>query len=381
MNIRYDYTRYLKLNMHGSFGYGLRTWLRTLYRNGFRIELLMLPKILWITTSILSMGVFRIYERVRYNARIRRVEVKDPVFIVGYSRSGTTYLHYLLSKDPALNYCATYQVLMPHIFLSMGLFLQAFFKKVLPSKRLMDNMKMGAGLPKEEEFAMAALSEASIVNGYYFPKNIMRYFKRYVLFDQGEKYKKEWQTNFLFYLKKVSYRTPEKTLLIKSPLNTGRIQEILELFPNARFIHIHRNPYEVYYSNEKLYESILPALAFHKVSDAEIERFILDSYRYTYQKYLRELSLIPAGNLTTLSYHELLKEPAVVLENVYQQLKLDSFDTAWPYISAELHAHRNYQPNKHSISDATDEKVFEAWKDIFASLGYAEKRFPLNKAV
>ena len=37
-------------------------------------------------------------------------------------------------------------------------------------------------------------------------------------------------------------------LLIKSPVHTGRVKLLLDLFPNAQFIYIHRNPYQVFKS-------------------------------------------------------------------------------------------------------------------------------------
>lgn len=43
--------------------------------------------------------------------------VKDPVFIIGHWRSGTTFIHNVLSKDPQFGYCSTYQTVFPHLML------------------------------------------------------------------------------------------------------------------------------------------------------------------------------------------------------------------------------------------------------------------------
>ncbi len=40
----------------------------------------------------------------------------------------------------------------------------------------------------------------------------------------------------------------EKRLVIKSPVHTARVALLLKLFPDAQFIYIHRNPYEVFQS-------------------------------------------------------------------------------------------------------------------------------------
>ena len=77
-------------------------------------------------------------------------------------------------------------------------------------------------------------------------------------------------------------------MLLKSPANTGRVKEILELYPDACFIHIHRDPYAVYQSNEKLYEKILPLLGFQKTDNESIKNYILYSYEKMYKKFLTD---------------------------------------------------------------------------------------------
>jgi hypothetical protein len=373
MNLRYKPYRHLKLNMHGTFGYGIINWLTVLNNNKFKIELTAIPKVLWITLSILSTNVFRIYEDIRYTKAIKKVTIKNPVFIIGYPRSGTTFLHYLLSKDPQFSYCATYQVLMPNIFLTLGKFLEKFLKVFLPKTRLIDNLKMGTLLPKEEEFAMAAISDASIINGFYFPENINQYFRRYVLFEESEKYENEWKKKILFFLQKVNLKQQNKRLLVKSPFNTGRIKQILEIFPDAKFIHIHRNPYEVYYSNEKLYETLLPLLSFHKIENKTMEKFILDSYRLTYEKYLDELSLVEQGRISTISYENLVKDPMPTLKKVYRELGLNNFAEASPQIEFELSSYKNYRTNTHLMEDEVKRKIYKEWEIFFKVYGYQPK--------
>jgi hypothetical protein len=383
MNLRYKAGRHLKFNRHVTFGYGLVNWLKLLYQNKFKIDVTAIPKVVWITLGILSTHIFRIYEHIRYAKEINKVVVKDPIFIVGYPRSGTTFLHYLLTRDTQFCYCATYQVLMPNIFLSLGKSIEKILGFFLPKTRLIDNLKMGVLLPKEEEFAMAAISDASMINGFYFPENINTYFRRYVLFQEDEKYEKEWKEKLLFFLKKVSLRQQNKRLIIKSPFNTGRIKQILELFPDAKFIHIHRNPYEVYYSNEKLYETLLPIFSFHKIENNKIENFIIDSYKQSYQKYLKEISLIMPGNLTTISYQDFIGSPLNTLQKVYKDLKLDNFKDASPEIEFELRSYKNYQTNKHLMEEETKRKIYKEWFFFFETFGYSfdNKSFSQLKAV
>lgn len=48
-----------------------------------------------------------------------------------------------------------------------------------------------------------------------------------------------------------------QTLILKSPAHTARLKLLHELFPQARFVHISRNPYEIYQSTKKLFRDLL----------------------------------------------------------------------------------------------------------------------------
>ncbi|HVD97250.1 MAG TPA: sulfotransferase [Cytophagaceae bacterium] len=385
MNLRYKPDRHFKLNMHGAFGYGIINWFTVLYNNKFKIQFSAIPKVLWITMAILSTHVFRLFEKLRYTRAVKKVKIKEPIFIVGYPRSGTTFLHYLMSKDERFSYGATYQVLMPNIFLSLGSSIVKIMKNFLPKTRLIDNMKMGSNLPKEEEFAISAMSDASIVNGFYFPQNLWTYLRRYVMFEDDEKYAREWKKKMYFFLQKLNYKSPEKQLLLKSPFNTARIQQILEMFPDAKFIHIHRNPYEVYYSNEKLYETLMPLFAFHEVDNRFMEEFIFDSYKQVYGKYIDSLSLIPEGRLTTISYEDLVNDPISLLRKVYKDLDIDDFESASPQIEFELSSYKDYKTNEHYMTEEVKKRIRQEWAAYFEEFGYVStpkvKLSPSLKAV
>ncbi len=370
MKLNYSPYRHLKLNMHAAFGYNLWNWLRVLAKNKFNVDLSAILKISWITMSILSTAVFRVYESLVFDSKVKKVTIQAPVFILGYPRSGTTYLHYLLSKDNQFSYCATYQVLMPNIFLAFGNTLKKMLDKALPKRRIMDNLKMDTMLPKEEEFALSAISDASMINGFYFPKNAMQYFNDYVLFNGKTTHAVEWKKKLLFFLQKVQYGQESKQLLIKSPFNTGRIKQILELFPDAKFIHIHRNPYEVYYSNEKLHEAIIPAFSFQKVSSEHMERFVFDSYRLIYNRYFEDSKLISEGNLVAISYDKLVENPIATLNSIYNALSIEGFDASEEKFNLEVANYKGYIKNSHNKNNAKDKQIYKEWSVVFEKLGY-----------
>jgi hypothetical protein len=376
MNIKYSKKNYLNLTTHTALGMSMAVWIRLLIKNKLAIDIRFLPKVLFLTGNILINIPFQLYESLRYNRKIKNTIVKSPIFILGHPRSGTTYLHYVLSKDPAFSFCSTNEALIPNTFLSIGKFTTKILEMAMPETRPQDNVKAGAGKPKEEEFAMGNISNTSMVHGFYFPKSIYRVFDETVTFEKGgPEILSHWKNKLSFFVKKLNYKHTGKRILLKSPANTGRVKEILELYPDACFIHIHRDPFEVYQSNEKLYEKILPLLGFQKVKNKFIEDYILYSYEKMYRKYLKERSMIPEKQLFEVSYSDFVSSPIEYTKKIYAHLNLGDFEKARPFLNEEVQSVKNYQNNLYSgMSEKTKSQIKEKWAFFFDAFGYDKNK-------
>ncbi len=370
MKIQYTLRNYLDATTHTAVGASLRQWCKMLYRNLGQLEWRFVPRILFISTVVLLYTPLRIFERVFYHNKVKRIKVKDPVFILGHYRSGTTFLHYLMCQDDRFDYASTLQVINPHTFLgSLGVsrFITSF---VLPERRPMDNLKMSPKLPFEEEFALANLSDASLCHGYFFPDQLQQQFDEMVMLDT-EVAKQEWSKHFYYFCQKLSFRNPGKQLILKTPANTARISAILELFPNAKFVHIHRNPYKVYLSNERLYEGILPILAFHRASDKAVKEFILDSYEKTMRRFIRDRQLLASDQLIEFAYEDFVKDPLRHLSESYQKLGLGEFAPAAPAVQQVLEEYQSYRLNSYSLDEEVREEIADRWAFAFEAFAYS----------
>ncbi len=356
---------------HTIIGIDPINWFRLLWRNGFAIDIRFWPKAFFLSIFIVLNSPFQLYEYLVYSKKIKRIKVKNPIFILGHPRSGTTYLHYVLSKDPRFAFCQTYEGLAPHVFLNGGRIVKYIMKLFMPDTRPQDNVKAGASLPIEEEFAMGSISQASWVQGLYFPKSIFNVFDEYVTFQRGDKQREEWKKHFLFFVQKLAYGNPNKTLLLKSPCNTARIKEILEVFPDAHFIHIHRNPYEVFVSNEGLYEKILPLLGFHRVKNAFMQKYVLYAYEELYRKYLNDKVALSENQVYELPYNQFIADPMNELRKVYQQLDLRSFDEVESFLIREVKQSETYVKNSYAAIDKEAMvQINTHWKFAFDAFGY-----------
>ena len=144
----------------------------------------ILPILVIFLTPVLLTPLY-LLEWLIFNSRIRKTKInKDPLFIIGHFRTGTTYLHNLLSQDRQFGFPTTYQCFVPGIFLTGGGLTKKIHKTTLPEKRPMDDVLMDSDLPQEEEFAVLALTPYSYYQCYFFPQKTKEYFLRFFKMDQ-----------------------------------------------------------------------------------------------------------------------------------------------------------------------------------------------------
>src|SRR4051794_6570587 len=62
-----------------------------------------------------------------YARKIKRTVIsKDPVFILGHYRSGTTYLHKFMMNDERFGYLSNYEMILPFTNLLFGKWMKQF---------------------------------------------------------------------------------------------------------------------------------------------------------------------------------------------------------------------------------------------------------------
>ena len=227
----------------------------------------------------------RRYDKCVANKKIE----KAPVFILGHWRSGTTMVHNLMAQDNQFGYCTTYQTVFPH----MMLFGQPFFKKAMalfmPKERATDGVRLGVDLPQEEEFALSNMTPYNYYNFWIMPKKMVHYSDKYLLMKSAEEYEREGFKNTMERLIKLAmYNTGGQRFLSKNPPHTGRVKELLEMFPDAKFVYLMRDPYTVIASTISFFSKTIKPLQMQDISKKELEENVLKVYIDLYKCYNEE---------------------------------------------------------------------------------------------
>jgi len=369
--LTYSKKNYLILKEQPLAGTSFVNWMKILIDNKFSINWRFIPKAAYVTLMISSTYPLRRIELSKFDGKIKNTKNALPIFIIGHWRSGTTFLDYIMGQDNALSFVSTLDTMAPYLFIGNEKLVKKILDNDLPDKRPMDDLELESVLPYEEEYAIANLCSYSFYHAWYFPKKLYDYFKKYVLFE-GIKNDviKEWQNAYIYLLKKITYKYKKKRILLKSLVNTAKIKYLLEIFPDAKFIHLYRNPYKVYLSTWRLYKEILPIFSFQHISKQELEHSIINIYKHLYKKYFIEKDMIPKGNLIEIKYENFVKNPLRTVKNIYSDLKIDGFNNAKPAFEKYIKKHEKYEPANHNPNEKIKEKIYREWGFAFKKFGY-----------
>jgi hypothetical protein len=344
-------------------------------RKDYRIDPIYFSRYVLTFFLIALMEPFRWWENFRWRKRIREANLSaPPIFIIGFWRSGTTMLHEVLCQAGDTSYVTTFQTVFPHIVLSQSWWLKSLANYLMPARRPFDNLEMSFELPQEEEIAMASIQRLSFYNFLYFPGKFMEFFRRDLFFrDARESDVNTWKSEYLWLMKKALLNVKGERFVSKNPSNMARIPVLLEMYPDARFIFIYRNPYQVAESFYGFLMSVVPAIQLQKHDEDITRNLIAQVYSEMVHYYEDNKHLIPSGNLVELRYEDLVNQPLDTVRRIYQQFGIHSLEKDLPEMKKYLEKSRELKRNHYGISAQMISLVNEHLMDIIKQWNYEVK--------
>jgi hypothetical protein len=351
-------------------GISLRDWLHLLLDERAQIDFSRLPRVASITLQSLKNSAFGVVERRRYDSLIREVVIQPPLFILGHWRNGTTHLHQLIAQDDRFGFPNTYQTAFPRTFLSTEAIDSRLTSFFVPKHRPMDKVDISLTSPQEDEFALCASCLRSPCMAWVFPRQREK-FGRYLTFrDVEARELSEWKDAFLHFVKKLQCRS-NRPLVLKSPQHTARIRLLLELFPAARFVHIHRNPFRVFQSTRRLLPIMFRWHGLQRPNLGVVDDWVLNQYREMYEAFFDQKNLIPAGRFHEVSFEVLERDPIGEVRKIYQALALPDFSVAEPNLHRYIQSQAGYQQNTFTeLSPELKKRIAQKWSECFEQWGY-----------
>lgn len=321
--------------------------------------------------SALGRAPFSLAERA-YAAALRRGRPlpEAPVFLLGHWRSGTTHLYNVLAKGP-FGYVDPIAAGLPWDCLLLARWLRPFLLRMLPEGRFIDQVTVGPDSPQEDETAIANMTRLSYFHAIYFPREFHRLFRRGLfLEDARPDLVRQWERRFDHYLWKLQRLQPGRPLLIKNPVYTGRVAQLLRLYPEARFIHIVRNPHEVFASTRGFLAKMFEALALQPWAHVDIEATVIATYRDMMTAYLADTADLPRDRLVEIAFEDLEAQPLAEIERIHTTLALRGFEQAQPAYERYLGEVQRYRRAARRFPERDIALVEREWRPFLDRWGY-----------
>lgn len=362
--------------LHPLSGSSLSNLARILRRHYRDVELKYYGRLASIGAMVALGTPLRLYESLRYRRAIREQPIDEPpIFVLGHWRSGTTNLHNLLLRDPQLSSVSLLHCVLPHLHLTQGRLIGGLIQSWLPAQRPMDAVALGINEPMSEDFGLIGMSTQTHYGSYFFPQRAQEEFRRTVLFEgaNGEQEIGRWERDYLQLLRKVTYASEGRRLCLKNPANTGRVPQLLQLFPDAKFVFVRREPLRIHASSCRLMERFLGKFALQSWSGEQIEEFVSLRFESLLERWFRDRDLIPDQNLIELRHEEIVRDPVAAVEEIYRTFDQPGFEDLRQDLSAYAKSLDDYQNNVYAIDESYAARVQPYVGAVADAWGY-EKR-------
>jgi hypothetical protein len=284
-----------------------------------------------------------------------------------------------MCRDPQFGFLKFSETAMPLDMLGPILpFASRRIEKALPETRGFDKVKLALEEPQEEEMALGNLQRHGYYGVYHFPSDMEGQRDRSLFFEglsnaEVARFRREYE----FLVRKVAYVKRGQRTLFKNPPSTTRMALILEMFPDAKFIHIVRNPWAVFSSTCGKFPRVFNAFAWQPFEGVDIPGFVLDTYEKVMRRYLEDRRALglPAHQLAETTYEEITADPVGEIGRLYDQLGIGGKAPGLDAIAAYAATLKDYRRNVHRIEAEHAAAIRERWAFAFEEWGY-DPRLP-----
>ena len=329
--------------------------------------------------------------------RVKQHPMQAPVFIVANPRSGTTYLHRLMAMDDErFTAMRLWHTMFPSVSAHRGV--RAIWKidqKVgAPLTRVLKYVErmvfggwdgvhdMGFERTEEDEsfFFMMNVS-ASVMLTYIMPQE----FERLGVFDDlAADWRARVMDNYDTFVRSYLYAGDDRrTYLCKNVFSSGRVRSLHEQYPDARFVHIVRHPYEAIPSFCSMFSMPWRLLRPDIQPDSDTTR-TWARIATSFYRHLHEVRAeLPPEKFISIRYDDLLRRPVETVESVYQRFGLLMTRELRERLHQEV-ARRSGFESRHTYSLETfglsAAQIQEELGDIFDAYGFSREYSDLHSA-
>ena len=171
--------------------------------------------------------------------------------------------------------------------------------------------------------------------------------------------------------KRLTYKTG-KQLVLKSPPHTGRVKVLKDMFPEAKFIHIVRDPYVVFASTINMWKAMYKSHGLQRPTYEGLEEQVFQNYLRLHARLEEAKAILEPRQYFSLKYEDLIRDPEGQCGAVYDHFQMSGFDEYLPRLCAlPRRAAPAMKPTVISSTSVIAAEINRRWGKIIAQYGYA----------
>jgi omega-hydroxy-beta-dihydromenaquinone-9 sulfotransferase len=298
---------------------------------------LSLKRFLLLVFLFFVYPLYNLYIRIGYYlddllySSYRETTSPAPVFIIGNFRSGTTFFHRLMLKDPNFTSLKTWEIFFAPAITQRKLIrgiikISRFIGSPIRRLSLLFDRSINeysymhkTGLRRTEE-------DSHLLYHIWSSYNLFALFpfpelaKKYIYYDQ-EVPADQRRREFTFYqdvLRRHMYLNHGKCYVSKNPDFSPSVETLKEFFPEAKFINIVREPEEMVPSTINMW-----ANHWHTFGDPEenypLTDVLMEHTKHWYVYPHQRLSKLPPDRYAVVKYADFVYNPQETIERIYRQ--------------------------------------------------------------
>jgi omega-hydroxy-beta-dihydromenaquinone-9 sulfotransferase len=353
------------------YGLRLKMLFKICCKNKFSFRLKYFFRFLVLFQNSCWSSFFSILEKLYFKKKIKSALLPDdPIIIIGHWRTGSSYLHQLLQLDKNNTVPTNFQVHLPDSFLIADKYYKPVMKLLMGKnpKRPFDNVSIFVDEPQEDEFATLKMCGHSPFIKLIYPDSPEFFLLSFNDFEIEGKAFEEWKSALAEFCKKLSIAT-SKRIVLKNPFHSFRINSVRKVFPNAKFIHIYRHPYNVIPSTINMWNI---------VGKQNVMRpgFVKATLNSTVEVYARMMNYIiahkkkiPEKYFQEIKYENLEKDPVKEIKKTYENLGLVF---SYEFEKAITAFHQNkFSKNKFNLKEEEKNYISTKLKNYMEHYNYS----------
>ncbi|HTW38480.1 MAG TPA: sulfotransferase [Steroidobacteraceae bacterium] len=295
--------------------------------------------------------------------------IREPVFITGMPRSGTTFLHRLILQDPRTTAPSLFQLMYPCAWRTSGLGMALRKRWVsfqlsllgLFAPELNALHPVAADAPEECTDITAHVFQSLRFESMYRVPSYKSWLERKGLRDAYRFHRR--------FLQHLEAQRPGRRWILKSPDHLFALADVRAVYPDARLVLVHRDPVRVLASVAKLTEVLRRAFA-RTIDRVEIGREVCASWTVGAQ---RMCELAASDSVLQLHYRQIISSPLDAVRAVYDhcglELTTDAEDRMRRWLGRTASArggHRRYDLAEFGLDSRSIRERFARYTDTFA---------------